>query len=764
MKTTIGITFFCVLCFSFFSSCSPNEKENSNASDSQFTLKIDSIVSLMTLKEKIGQLNQYSIGQEMTGPNQTNEYSKKRYNQLINGQVGSVLNLTGAENTILVQKQVMENSRLKIPLLFAYDVIHGYKTIFPIPLAESCSWDLLLMESTARAAAQEAAASGLHWTFAPMVDVSRDPRWGRVMEGAGEDPYLGAQIAAARIRGFQGDNLKDTLTIAACAKHFAGYGFVESGKDYNTVNIGQNTLMNVVIPPFEMAAKTNVATFMNAFNDLDGIPATANQFLLNELLSKTWNYKGAVVSDWGSIREMVNHRYTPNLKNAAKQAILSGTDIDMESQAYINWLEQIADEEPSIIKNIDKAVKKVLLLKYKLGLFDDPYKYSNENREKNTVESPAIQALAKQAALKSMVLLKNENSLLPIPLNKKIGLIGPLADDSDAPIGNWRARANANSAISLLDGLNQAFGASNVAFEQGCKLSIGENNFHEELKINESDTSGFMDAIDLAKRCDIVVMALGETAYMSGEGRSRSKIGLPGLQLKLLKEVFKVNKNVVLVLMNGRPLTIPWEAQNIPAILEAWHGGSKAGAAIADILVGNYNPSGKLTMSFPKNVGQIPIYYNKKNTGRPSSGPNQVFYTHHTDVDNEPLYHFGFGLSYTIFKYSKLRISKKELRLSDTLSVSIEITNTGKYKGKEVVQLYITDEFASVTPPLLALKDFVSVELNPGEKAEVTFDVSREHLSFYNQQNKWITEPGSFEVSVGGSSNDCLKTNFTLLN
>jgi len=764
MKTTIGITFFCVLCFSFFSSCSPNEKENSNASDSQFTLKIDSIVSLMTLKEKIGQLNQYSIGQEMTGPNQTNEYSKKRYNQLINGQVGSVLNLTGAENTILVQKQVMENSRLKIPLLFAYDVIHGYKTIFPIPLAESCSWDLLLMESTARAAAQEAAASGLHWTFAPMVDVSRDPRWGRVMEGAGEDPYLGAQIAAARIRGFQGDNLKDTLTIAACAKHFAGYGFVESGKDYNTVNIGQNTLMNVVIPPFEMAAKTNVATFMNAFNDLDGIPATANQFLLNELLSKTWNYKGAVVSDWGSIREMVNHRYTPNLKNAAKQAILSGTDIDMESQAYINWLEQIADEEPSIIKNIDKAVKKVLLLKYKLGLFDDPYKYSNENREKNTVESPAIQALAKQAALKSMVLLKNENSLLPIPLNKKIGLIGPLADDSDAPIGNWRARANANSAISLLDGLNQAFGASNVAFEQGCKLSIGENNFHEELKINESDTSGFMDAIDLAKRCDIVVMALGETAYMSGEGRSRSKIGLPGLQLKLLKEVFKVNKNVVLVLMNGRPLTIPWEAQNIPAILEAWHGGSKAGAAIADILVGNYNPSGKLTMSFPKNVGQIPIYYNKKNTGRPSSGPNQVFYTHHTDVDNEPLYHFGYGLSYTTFKYSKLRISKKELRLSDTLSVSIEITNTGKYKGKEVVQLYITDEFASVTPPLLALKDFVSVELNPGEKAEVTFDVSREHLSFYNQQNKWITEPGSFEVSVGGSSNDCLKTNFTLLN
>ena len=764
MKTTIGITFFCVLCFSFFSSCSPNEKENSNASESQFTLKIDSIVSLMTLKEKIGQLNQYSIGQEMTGPNQTNEYSKKRYNQLINGQVGSVLNLTGAENTILVQKQVMENSRLKIPLLFAYDVIHGYKTIFPIPLAESCSWDLVLMESTARAAAQEAAASGLHWTFAPMVDVSRDPRWGRVMEGAGEDPYLGAQIAAARIRGFQGNNLKDTLTIAACAKHFAGYGFVESGKDYNTVNIGQNTLMNVVIPPFEMAAKTNVATFMNAFNDLDGIPATANQFLLNELLSKTWNYKGAVVSDWGSIREMVNHRYTPNLKNAAKQAILSGTDIDMESQAYINWLEQIADEEPSIIKNIDKAVKKVLLLKYKLGLFDDPYKYSNENREKNTVESPAIQALAKQAALKSMVLLKNENSLLPIPLNKKIGLIGPLADDSDAPIGNWRARASANSAISLLDGLNQAFGASNVAFEQGCKLSIGENNFHEELKINESDTSGFMDAIDLAKRCDIVVMALGETAYMSGEGRSRSKIGLPGLQLKLLKEVFKVNKNVVLVLMNGRPLTIPWEAQNIPAILEAWHGGSKAGAAIADILVGNYNPSGKLTMSFPKNVGQIPIYYNKKNTGRPSSGPNQVFYTHHTDVDNEPLYHFGYGLSYTTFKYSNLRISKKELHFSDTLSVSIEITNTGKYKGKEVVQLYITDEFASVTPPLLALKDFVIVELNPGEKAEVTFDVSREHLSFYNQQNKWITEPGSFEVSVGGSSNDCLKTNFTLLN
>jgi len=745
--------FLLVLYLGSFLVCSCQVQIKTSNSQNNFPSKIDSLLSLMTLKEKIGQLNQYSIGEEMTGPNQANDYSQKRYNQLINGEVGSVLNLTGAKNTYLVQKQVLENSRIKIPLLFAYDVIHGYKTMFPIPLAESCSWDLDLMERTARAAAEEAAASGLHWTFAPMVDVSRDPRWGRVMEGAGEDPFLGAEVAAARIRGFQGNSLSDSLTIAACAKHFAAYGFIESGKDYNTVNVGQNTLMNIVIPPFENAAKYKVATFMNAFNDIDGIPATANHFLLRDLLKGNWNYDGVVVSDWGSIGEMINHGYSEDLKQSALQALSAGSDIDMESQAYINHLEILVQENPAIENLIDDAVKRVLLLKYKLGLFDDPYKYSNEDRENKIVNSDANLKLAEEAALKSIVLLKNDNHFLPVNKNNKIAVIGPLADDNDSPLGNWRAKGISNSAVSLLQGVKKIFGKSNVSYAKGCNLSIGNNNFFEELTINNSDTSGFHEAIELARNSNIVVMALGETAYMSGEGRSRSKIGLPGVQLELIKEIYKVNKNIVLVLMNGRPLTIPWEDEHIPAILETWHCGSMAGDAIAKVLVGEYNPSGKLTMSFPKNVGQIPVYYNNKNTGRPSAGTNQVFYAHHTDVGNDPLYPFGYGLSYTQFKYSDLEISENEIHVDDTLLVKVKVQNVGKVAGDEIVQLYITDDFASVTPPKLALKGFKRIALKPGEVKGVEFIITKDLLSFYNDKNEFVIEGGTFKVGVGSNSN-----------
>ena len=759
LKSVILILYLALLfcfCNSSFQTAF-SEKEN-------IKFKVDSIIELMTLEEKIGQLNQYSIGKEMTGPNQSSEYAKGRYADLINGRVGSVLNLTGAENTRLVQQQVLENSRLKIPLLFAYDVIHGYKTIFPIPLAESCSWDLNLMEQTARASSVEASASGLHWTFAPMVDISRDPRWGRVMEGAGEDPFLGALVAEARIKGFQGAHLEDSSTIAACAKHFAGYGFAEAGKDYNSVNIGQNTLLNVVLPPFKKAATCSVATFMNAFNDLDGIPCTANEYLVQSVLKSKWKYDGVVVSDWSSIAELVKHRYAKNLLDAAEKALLAGCDIDMESKAYIVHLEELIEKEPALLKLIDESVRRVLKLKFKLGLFDDPFLYSNKRREENILSSNLFDELATEAASKSIVLLKNENSLLPISSDKKIALIGPLADDSDAPIGNWRAKGKESSAISLLEGLKNNCDTKNLFYAKGCNLSIGPNNFFQELSINNSDTSGFSSAIEIASNCDVVIMALGEPAFMSGEGRSRSNLDLPGIQKQLLKKIYEVNPNVVLVLMNGRPLTIEWESDNIPSILETWHCGTMAGEAIARILFGKENPSGKLTMTFPRNVGQIPIFYNKKSTGRPSSNPGQVFYSHHTDVSNLPLYPFGHGLSYTDFTYSDLTISSNEMNSLDTLSVGVTIENSGTVVGDEIVQLYISDLFSSVTPPEIALKGFKRITLAPGEQKKVVFNIHIKHLGFYDSQNKFVVEPGEFDVLIGPSSAELIKERFKLIN
>lgn len=732
------------------SSCS--DTIQNNPIKSPIEIKVDSVFSLMTLKEKIGQLNQYSVGEEMTGPNQDNEYSQKRYDQLINGDVGSVLNLLGAKNTRLLQEQVIKNTRLKIPLIFAYDVIHGYKTIFPIPLGESCSWDLDIIKATASVAAKEAAASGLHWTFAPMVDISRDARWGRVMEGAGEDPFLGSKIADARISGFQGKSLSDSFTVAACAKHFAGYGFVESGKDYNIVNVGKNTLMNVILPPFKQANESKVATFMNAFNDIDGMPATANDFILRDLLKGEWGFDGVVVSDWNSIGEMINHRTAENLNKAAEKALVAGCDIDMEASAYINHLDSLIKSNPELIKHVDDAVKRVLKLKFELGLFDNPYKYCDEELEKATVGAKEHFELAEKAALNSIVLLKNKNNILPIQENKTIAVIGPLADDKDTPLGNWRGKGESNSAISLLEGMKNVFKDHTINYAKGCELSIGNNNFFEELKINTTNKSGFKEAVQLAKSSELVVMALGEPAYMSGEGRSRADIGLPGLQLELLKEVYAVNKNIVLVVMNGRPMTLTWENENIPAILEAWHLGSRAGNAIAKVLTGEHNPSGKLTMSFPKHVGQLPIYYNHKNTGRPTSSPNQVFYSHYTDIDNEPLFPFGYGLSYTSFEYSNITLSNDSLTKNSTIEASVNITNTGNFDGDEIVQLYIKDHFASVTLPNIELKGFRKISLKKGETKTVSFVIDSDLLRFYDNSNNFTSEPGSFSVKIGNSS------------
>ena len=723
--------------------------------------KVESLLAEMTLDEKIGQLNQYSIGVELTGPGEKTGNAKVRYEQLMSGQVGSVLNLLGAKNAREVQQQVVENTRLGIPLIFSYDVIHGYKTMFPIPLGESSSWDLSTMEATARAAGAEASSAGLQWTFAPMMDVARDPRWGRVMEGAGEDTYLGSEIAKARIKGFQGNDLANPTTIAACAKHFAGYAFSESGKDYNNVYMGKHQLLNTVIPPFKSAASIGAATFMNSFNDIDGIPSTASSYLQRDLLKGEWKYDGVVVSDWNSIGELIPHGVAKDKYEASKLAILAGSDIDMEASAYIENLMKLVENKEVDISLIDDAVRRVLTLKQRLGLLDDPYLYFDEAREKETLYKKEYLDLAREAGKKSIVLLKNDNKLLPIKA-KKVALIGPLAKDKDSPLGNWRAAADANSAVSLYEGLVEALGESNVAYAPGCKLSIGPNNFFNEVQIEESDRSGFAEAIRVARVAEIVIMNLGEPAYLSGEARSRSELGLPGLQLELLKEVYKVNKNIVLVLMNGRPLTIEWEAENIPAIVEAWHLGSMAGHAIADVLTGKYNPSGKLTMSFPRSIGQIPVYYNHKVTGRPSTAPGMIFYTHYMDEESGPRYPFGYGLSYSNFEYSTITMSDTTLNSGGSITASIKVANTSGVDGEEIVQLYIRDLAGSITRPVLELKGFQKARIKAGESKQFDFEITEEQLSFYRKDFTYGTEPGDFEVFIGPNSNELMKASFSL--
>lgn len=730
-----------------FSCSNSNEKESSQTG---INVRVDSVLALMTLEEKIGQLNQYSLGSEFTGPGSKKGQDSIRYQQLISGQVGSVLNLLGAEDTRKMQELVMEKSRLGIPLLFAYDVIHGYQTMFPVPLAESASWNLDLMQKTAQAAAAEAAASGLHWTFAPMIDVTVDARWGRVMEGAGEDPFLQSEIAKARIKGFQGEDLSHNKTIAATAKHFAGYGYAESGKDYNTVNVNQYVLHNHILPPFKAASEVNVASYMNSFNDINAVPATANKYLLQDILREKWNYDGVVVSDWNSIGEIVNHGVSPDLKNAAKKAIIAGSEIDMEGTAYIQHLSQLVKDGEVEEEVIDQAVKHVLQLKFQLGLFDDPYKYSDLKREKEIVGNSQHHALAEEIAKESIVLLKNENALLPLKEFKNIAVIGPLAKDKDTPLGNWRAQAIENSAVSLYEGLENTLPEStNLTYAEGVKLSIGPNNFFQEQIINQDDRSGFEEAKSVADNADLVIMALGETAYMSGEGRSRAAIDLPGLQTELLKEIHAINPNIVLVLMNGRPLELSWEDENIPAIIEAWHLGQRAGTAIAETLTGKNNPSGKLTMSFPRHLGQLPIYYNHKITGRPSTAPGQVFYSHHTDVVNSPLYPFGYGMSYSTFEYGEIELSANSLSEDETIKASTTIKNTSDRDGHEIVQLYMQDLVAEETPMVRSLKAFKKVEVKSGESVKVEFIINKDMLSYYKSNGDLSLEKGAFKVFIG---------------
>ena len=722
--------------------------------------KIDSVLALMTLDEKIGQMVQYNGSWDVTGP-ATGTDNEKKLENLKNGLVGSMLNVTSVEHTREAQKIVMENSRLKIPLIFGYDVIHGYQTMFPVPLGESASWDLELMEKTARVAGRETAAAGVHWTFAPMMDISRDARWGRIMEGAGEDPYLNSKIAVARIKGFQGNDLSDPKTIAACAKHFAGYGFAEGGRDYNTVNIGIYELNNTILPPFKAAADAGVATFMNSFNEIDGVPATASTYLQRDLLKGKWHWDGFVVSDWGSITELIPHGVAKDKKAAAELAVKAGSDMDMEGGAYESSLKELVEEGKVAEKLIDDAVKRILRVKFRLGLFDDPYKYCDEAFEKSELYSEANQEVALEAGKKSIVLLKNENDILPIKNSiKNIAVIGPLANDKDSPLGNWRAHAVENSAVSVLEEIrNYAPKGVKITYAEGAKLSTGDRSFLNPMTFNKDDKRGFAEAEKLAKQADLVVLVVGEDAFQTGEGRSQTNIGFAGVQDDLIETVQKANKNVVMVLMNGRPMDLSWSSKNIPAIVESWFLGSQHGNAVAEILFGKYNPSGKLPVSFPQNSGMEPLYYNQKSTGRPEGGA-QVTYSHYTDSPREALYPFGFGLSFTEFEYGDIELSADSFSEGEKIEASISVKNTGNMVGEETVQLYLHDLVGSITRPNLELKAFEKISLKPGERKVVNFIIDKEMITYFTINKKWEAEAGDFEVMIGGNSVDLKKANF----
>jgi beta-glucosidase len=723
--------------------------------------RVDSILSLMTLEEKVGQLNQYNGFWDITGPVPKEGQAAKKYEDLKKGLVGSMLNVKGVADVKALQKIAVEQTRLGIPLLFGFDVIHGYKTISPIPLAEAASWDLQAIQKSAEIAAEEAAAVGINWTFAPMVDIARDARWGRVMEGAGEDPYLGSLIAKARVQGFQG-NLSNK-NIIACAKHFAGYGFAESGRDYNTVVVSDDVLHNTILPPFKASVDAGVKTFMNSFNDLNGIPATGNTYLQRDVLKKAWNFKGFVVSDWGSINEMIPHGYAQDSKHAAEIAIKAGSDMDMESYAYIDHLKSLVATGKVDEAVIDDAVRRVLRVKFELGLFENPYKYCNEAIEKATVGKTEFHEGVLDMAKKSIVLLKNDKQLLPLKQSgQKIALIGALAADKTSPLGSWRIGADDNTAVSVVEGMNK-YPNNEVTYAKGADVAIGRTQFMWETKINTTDTSGFAEAIAVAKKADVVVMVLGEHGLQSGEGRSRAELGLPGVQQELLEAVYKVNPNIVLVLTNGRPLAIPWAAEHIPAILETWHLGTQSGHAIAQVLYGDYNPSGKLPMTFPRNVGQLPLYYNHKNTGRPSANePESVFWSHYIDEKNSPLFAFGHGLSYSKFEYSQLKVSSPTFSKGKTIQVQVDLKNNSAVEGKEVVQLYIRDVVGSFTRPVKELKGFEMVTLKPLESKVITFTINQEMLAYYTANKIWEAESGTFKIFVGGSSDQLLETEIVL--
>lgn len=704
--------------------------------------KVNALLKKMTIEEKIGQLNQYTGDNQATGPITINP---NKQNEIKQGLIGSMLNIIGTKYTRQYQELAMQ-SRLKIPLLFGQDVIHGYKTTFPLPLAEAASWDLEAIELAARVAATEASASGIHWTFAPMVDIGRDPRWGRVMEGAGEDTYLGSKIAYARVKGFQGNKLGDLNAVMACVKHFAAYGAGVGGRDYNSVDMSERMLWETYLPPFKAALDAGAATFMNSFNDINGIPATGNAHLQRDILKGKWNFQGFVVSDWGSIGEMVAHGYSKDLKEAAYSAITAGSDMDMESNAYRYNLAQLVKEGRVSVDLIDDAVKRILRKKFELGLFDDPYRYSDEKRAEKALNNPEHRKAALEVAQKSIVLLKNENQTLPISKSvKTIAFIGPMVKEYKENMGFWSVELPevdySKWIVSQWDGMQNKVGKNTkLLYAKGCEIE-GTNK------------DGFAEAVATAKQADVVVLSIGERRDMSGEAKSRSDLHLPGVQEDLVKAIQATGKPVVVLINAGRPLVFNWTADNVPAIVYTWWLGTEAGNAIANVLFGDYNPSGKLPMTFPREVGQVPIYYNHFSTGRPAKDENSTNYVSaYIDLKNSPKYAFGYGLSYTTFDYSGLKLSSTKIKKTENIKVSFQLKNSGKVAGEEVVQLYLKDKFGSVVRPVLELKDFQKVKLNAGESKTIEFTIDKEKLSFYNNKLEWTTEPGDFEVMIGASS------------
>ena len=766
-KKTINPLYIIVLFITIFS-CNTSTNTSSTSSNNPFEAKVDSIIKLMTLEEKLGQLNLPSSGDITTGQAQSSNIAKK----IEEGKVGGLFNIKTVEKIRAVQQIAVEKSRLGIPLIFGMDVIHGYKTTFPIPLGLSTSWDMPMIEKTARVAAQEASADGINWTFSPMVDVSRDPRWGRISEGNGEDAYLGSQIAKAMVKGYQQDNLSDNNTLMSCVKHFALYGASESGRDYNTVDMSKIRMYNEYLPPYKAAIDQGVGSVMASFNEIDGIPATGNKWLLTDLLRTDWKFNGFVVSDYTGVSEMIDHGMG-DLQQVSALALSAGTDMDMVSEGFLNTLKKSVEEHKISIAEVDLAVKRILTAKYQLGLFDDPYKYCNEERAKTEIFTKENKDFARKVSAESMVLLKNENETLPLKKSGTIALIGPLANTAVNMAGTWSVATDQDKSITVLDGLKSVIGdKANINYAKGSNvdydLTLEQRGtmFGKDIpRDNKTDKQLLDEALAIANKSDVIVATLGEAAEYSGESSSRTNLDIPQSQKDLLNALLKTGKPVVLVLFTGRPLVLVEEDKNVPAILNVWFPGSEAGLAIADVLFGDINPSAKLTTTFPRHVGQIPLFYNHKNTGRPlgnTDGNFEKFRSNYLDVRNEPLYPFGYGLSYTTFKYSPIKLSKNNLNSTDTITVSVDVSNTGNYDGKEVVQLYIRDLIGTVTRPVKELKGFQKIFIKKGETVTVDFKISIEDLKFYNYDLDYIAEDGDFEIFVGTDSNTTRKAVITL--
>lgn len=737
----------------------------SYAQDAKMNTFINQLMAKMTLEEKLGQLNLPSSGDFVTGAAASSDIAKK----IEAGKVGGLFNIKSVAKIKEVQKLAVEKSRLKIPLMFGMDVIHGYETVFPIPLGMSATWDMPLIERSARIAANEASSDGINWTFSPMVDISRDPRWGRISEGNGEDPFLGAQIAKAMIKGYQGNDLSKNNTLLACVKHYALYGAAEAGRDYGTTDMSRVRMFNEYMLPYKAAVEAGVGSVMASFNEIDGLPAHGNKWLLTDVLKKQWGFKGMVVSDYTGINEMIAHG-VGDLKTVSALSMNAGLDMDMVGEGFLTTLGASLKEKKVTLARIDEACRKILEAKYKLGLFDDPYRYIDENRAKTEVFSAANRKEARTIAAQSFVLLKNANNTLPLKKSGAIALIGPLADNKENMGGTWSVAANLSKATSLLQAFKETIGdkvaihyAKGSNLDADAKFEERAGMFGKSLKRdNRTDAQLLNEALDAAAKSDVIVVAAGESAEMSGEASSRSNLDIPSVQKNLIQALLKTGKPVVLVLFTGRPLTLTWENEYVPAILNVWFPGSEGPYAIADVLFGDVNPSGKLSATFPQNVGQVPLFYNHKNTGRPLRGPwFQKFQSNYLDVSNDPLFPFGYGLSYTNFSYSDMALSTTKAKGNQSVTASVTLTNTGSYEGKEVVQLYIRDVVGSITRPVSELKGFQKISLKPGESTKVSFTITPEDLKFYNYDLKYDWEAGDFEIMIGTNAQTVKKANIS---